>query len=379
MPPLQLLIKPVSGRCNMRCGYCFYTDEADKRKEACRGVMSGETLEKVVEKALDYADHVCTFTFQGGEPVLAGLTFYEKVIALQKKYNRKQTAVQNAIQTNGYALDKDWCRFLAGNHFLVGLSLDGIRATHDACRKSAAGEDTFFRVLDSAKMLKEAGAQFNILTVVNAVTAPKIRRIYEFYKKNGFSYQQYIACLDPVFEKPGGREYSLTPKRYGEFLTELFDLWDIDLRQGRQPYIRQFENYVAILLGKQPESCEQRGVCGIQHVVEADGEVYPCDFFSLDGYELGNLTECGFDEIAARREEIGFVKGSLNQDEQCRKCPYFALCRGGCNRHRIDATDAQGIAGKRNYFCEGYRMFFDHSMKRLSEIAREIAVRSDMR
>lgn len=376
MPPLQLLIKPASGLCNMRCRYCFYADIAGKRETASYGIMTDAVLEKVVEKALAYAEGSCTFTFQGGEPSLAGLSYFEKAIKLQEKYNVKNIRIQNAIQTNGTAMGiggrekcEEWCRFLAENHFLTGLSLDGIKATHDSYRKNMDGSDTFFQIMDMAAMFDRFEVEYNILTVVNAKTAAKIRKIYEFYRKCGFRYQQYIACLDPVFEKQGQQEYSLQPEVYGNFLKELFDLWYIDLQWGRQPYIRQFENYVAILMGKQPESCEQRGVCSIQHVVEADGSVYPCDFYVLDEYRLGNLRDCGFEEIAKRRKEIKFIENSLNHDEECRQCPYFALCRGGCARHRVENTDKDG---KRNYFCQAYRMFFAYSMDRLRDIAGKI-------
>ncbi|MFH7445038.1 anaerobic sulfatase maturase, partial [Pseudomonas syringae pv. tagetis] len=88
-------------------------------------------------------------------------------------------------------------------------------------------------------------------------TAPKIRRIYEQYRKLGFSRQQYIACLDPIGEKQGQQEYSLTPEAYGQYLIDLFELWELDYRKGQQPYIRQFENYIGILMGHAPESCEQ--------------------------------------------------------------------------------------------------------------------------
>ena len=143
--------------------------------------------------------------------------------------------------------------------------------------------------------------EFNVLMVVNGKTAPKIRRIYENFQKLGFSWQQYIACLDPISERQGQEEYSLSPEMYGRFLIELFELWDLDLRQGKQPYIRQFENYVGILLGQFPESCEQRGVCSFQNIVEADGSVYPCDFYVLDEYRIGNLNEDSFETIHERR------------------------------------------------------------------------------
>lgn len=365
MPQIHVMIKPASGLCNMRCQYCFYADEMAKRNQASFGIMSKETLESVIREIFRFAQEQCTIAFQGGEPTLAGLDFYRQCVRLEKKYNTKNVKVSYAIQTNGYALDEEWYSFFAQNHFLVGLSIDGIKATHDAYRRDIHGNDTYFHTLEKASGLKQAGIDFNILTVVNGKTAPRIRKIYEKYRKLGFSWQQYIACLDPVWEESGHREYSLTPQAYGRFLIDLFELWDLDLRQGRQPYIRQFENYIGILMGYPPESCEQRGVCGYQNIVEADGSVYPCDFYVLDGYCLGNLRTDSFQTIEGRRRESGFVEKSINHTEKCRNCPYFMICRGGCRRHREQPGTERG----ENYFCESYRMFFDSCLPRMKEIA----------
>lgn len=365
MPPIFMMIKPASGQCNLRCKYCFYADEMNNRSKASYGMMSAETLECVVKRALEAAETQCTFAFQGGEPTLAGLDFYRKLINFEHQYNKKKVKITHSLQTNGCLLDKDWCSFLAQHQFLVGLSVDGIKATHDAYRRDAAGNDTYFSVLRAAELLKEAGVDFNILTVVNGKTAPKIRRIYEQYKKLGFGWQQYIACLDPIGKTPGEQEYSLTPKAYGQFLIDLFELWEIDVKRGQQPYIRQFENYIAILMGYPPESCEQTGVCSCQNVVEADGSVYPCDFYVLDEYRLGNLCEEGFEVITERGKNSGFVEKSLHHPPKCKSCPYYKLCRCGCRRHRQQADGSLG----ENEFCEAYRMFFDACFSRMREIA----------
>lgn len=365
MPAIHVMIKPASGLCNMRCKYCFYADEMENRSQASFGIMSEETLENVIRETLAFAQGECTIAFQGGEPTLAGLDYYRKCLELEKKYNAGHVRIFHALQTNGYVLDEAWCSFFAQNHFLIGLSVDGIRSTHDAYRRDAQGGDTYFHTLEAAKMMERAGVDFNILTVVNQKTAPKIRRIYENYKKLGFSWQQYIACLDPIREKQGQKEYSLTPKAYGQFLIELFELWDLDLKQGKQPYIRQFENDIGILMGRQPESCEQRGVCSFQNIVEADGSVYPCDFYALDEYKLGNLNRDSFETIHKRRLESGFVEKSCNHTAECKSCRHFGICRGGCRRHR----EQSGTLPGENYFCESYKMFFDACLPRMREIA----------
>lgn len=368
MPPIHVMLKPASGLCNMSCKYCFYADEMKKREQSSYGIMTLNTLENVIRETLAFAQGECTFAYQGGEPTLAGLEFFRKSIEFQKKYNVNQVTIQNALQTNGYALKEEWCSFFGQNQFLIGISIDGIKATHDCYRKGASGEDTYFQVLNAVKMLKMHNVEFNVLTVVNAKTAPKIRKIYEQYKKLGLSFQQYISCLDPIGEPPGSFTYSLTPKVYGQFLIDLFELWDIDLQQGRQPFIRQFENWIGILMGVMPEACEQRGFCNIQNIVEADGSVYPCDFYVLDSYRLGNLNVNSFSEIYEERERSKFLENSKNHDQECLQCKYFILCRGGCRRHREGMERSEG--GNRNAFCEGYKSFFDQYYDRMVEIAK---------
>ena len=369
MPPLQLLIKPASGSCNLRCKYCFYCDEMEKREVVNFGMMSEETLEAVVKKALDFADGFCGFAFQGGEPTLVGLPFFYKLLEFQARYNHKNVTITNSIQTNGTRLTPEWAQFLAKHHFLTGISLDGIKHTHDALRLGNDGKGTFGAVMEATRLLKEAGAEFNILTVVNRLTATKVDRIYNFYKKNGFDYLQFIACLDPLGEEPGSRDYSLTPQDYGQFLIRLFDLWYLDLQKGKQPYIRMFENYIALLLGQEPESCEQRGVCSIQFVTEADGSVYPCDFYVLDPYKMGNFREDTVEEMAKKGRESHFLDPSLTPALECRMCPYLFLCRGGCRRNRTELPNGElGL----NYFCPSYRAFFDACLPRMRQIASNL-------
>ncbi|MBS5065022.1 MAG: anaerobic sulfatase maturase [Hungatella hathewayi] len=370
MPPIHLLIKPSSGNCNMRCDYCFYYDITEHREQASYGFMSEETLEQVIKKALECAEGECSFSYQGGEPTLHGLAFFEKSLEFERKHNIHGVKINHALQTNGYRLNADWAKFLADNHFLVGVSLDGSKDTHNAYRRSVKGEETFFDIMKTIDILNEYQVEFNILTVVNRRTAGKVRKIYQFYKKNHLNYLQFIPCLDPLGEQQGSREYSLTAELYGEFLKDLFDLWYDDLLKGEQPYIRQFENYIAILMGHHPEACDQSGVCNYQYVVEADGEVYPCDFYVLDEYKLGNLNDCSIEDIDKKRHEIGFMEYSLTDHEACRQCRHFLVCRGGCRRHRL-LEEADG--NHRNVFCDSYLAFFDHAMPRMADIARRLS------
>lgn len=368
MPPLNLLIKPVSGSCNMACRYCFYADETEKRSVPLMGRMSPETMREIVDRAFAFADGECTFSFQGGEPSLAGLAFFQGLTDYVERHpNPKGIRARYTIQTNGYALDEPWVRWFAEHDVLVGVSLDGPKELHDRFRRDRDGEGTFHRVMAFIRLLEKHKVDYNVLTVVSAANARRGGQVYNFFKKQGFRYQQYIECLDPLGETPGGHDYSLTPERYEVFLKTVFDAWYQDMKAGRYVYNRYFENLMMILTGQTPESCSLRGSCLPQWVIEADGSVYPCDFYALDAWKLGNILENSFEELEAARQHSGFIEWSHRLPEDCRQCRWLPLCRNGCRRNREPVTaDRTG----KNVFCGAYRNFLEYAYPRLMEICQ---------
>lgn len=329
--------------------------------------MSDETIEAIVRRALEHATVRCSFGFQGGEPTLAGLDFFRRVVELQKKYNTRQIEIQNALQTNGVLLDDEWASFFAREKFLIGVSLDGYESLHNLHRKDAQGEGTFSRVMRGLEALKRNRVEFNILTVVTAQTARHAKEAYAFFLRNGLVYQQYIACLDPTGESGGAHSYSLTPELYAKFLKDLFDVWYQDRAQGKFVYNRYFENLAAILLGRPVESCDLNGTCSIQYAIEGDGSVYPCDFYMLDEYRIGNIHSDTLEEIDRNRDRIRFIQQSAVLPEQCKNCCWLRLCRGGCARNRRpDSLDQAGL----NVFCQSYQAFFPYMLPRMLELLR---------
>lgn len=217
MPPISVLMKPSSGMCNMKCDYCFYCDETQKRIQESYGFMSEQTLKNVIRKTMLRAEGAVSYAFQGGEPTLRGIDFFEKVVEFEKQYNKHGIRVNNALQTNGYLINEAWCEFFQKNHFLIGLSVDGTKEIHDSYRHTKDGKPTFDRIRHAAELMSHYGVEYNILTVVNQKVASNITEIYEFYKKQGWNYQQYIACLDPLEEAHGENEYALKPSSTENF------------------------------------------------------------------------------------------------------------------------------------------------------------------
>lgn len=366
MKTVNLLIKPASSQCNMRCRYCFYDDLSDIRTVKSYGIMSPLVAEQLIHSAFACASQgdTVTFAFQGGEPTLAGLPFFQHFLDVSRRCTPPGVQVNFSIQTNGYIVDDQWARFFAEHHFLVGLSVDGPREIHDRYRLNAAGKGTWQTVTRALHALQKQRAEVNLLCVVTRDCARRAQKVYHALKDLGVHHLQFIPCLDGLQDDRGDAEYSLTPEWYGKFLCNLFDAWYLDWKQGRYTSIRLFDDYVHLAIGEPPSSCAAAGQCGSYLVVEADGSFYPCDFFVLDEWCLGKLPDCTIE--AARQSELAqrFLSEGAQRPAACAQCPWVQLCRGGCKR------DWQQMGGQfQNYYCASFQQFFPYAASRLQEIA----------
>lgn len=348
MPPLSLMIKPASSLCNLSCEYCFYRDVAEHREHLGFGKMSEETAEILIKKALRYADGCnVAFAFQGGEPTLAGLDFFRYFTEKVREVNIKNSTIFYSLQTNGINLDKEWAQFFYENGFLVGLSLDG-DFDGNKFRKRPSGQNAFYKIITAAEILKKYNVDFNILTVLTGFCAENGERIYKFFRSKGYRYLQFIPCLRP-FGSDEKSELYMTSEQYADFLIRVFNLYVKDYVTGNYMSIRQFDNWVRVYLRQQPEQCGILGFCSHQFVSEANGNIYPCDFYCTDEYLLGNINETDFMTMEKSRIAVSFIKESLKVPEKCKKCNVYPLCRaGGCKR-TCESED----------YCTAYKKFFN--------------------
>jgi uncharacterized protein len=373
---ISLLIKPSSSNCNLACKYCFYYDVAANRDYESFGFMQASTMKSLIIKALDSATDHITFAFQGGEPTLIGLDYFKDFVATVNQHISTQT-IHYAIQTNGTLLTDEFCAFLHQNNFLVGLSLDGPKDMHDLNRIDAKKSGSFKSVDQAARLMAKHKVDFNILTVVTKNTVRHVQKIYRYFKSQGYQYLQFIPCISD-FNDSKLQAFNITPEEYGNFLVQLFDLWYQDIIKGEHISIRLFDNYVQMLLGMPPESCDMNGFCSVNPVIEADGSVYPCDFYVLDQWKLGNIKADSLESMISGALAHNFVSSGSKRAEECDSCTYYQLCRSGCRRHKEMFADTHAKSDQDlhdNYFCESYKIFFHHSSDKLKQIARFVRSR----
>ena len=367
MKHINLLIKPASSLCNLRCRYCFYEDEASNRTQRSMGIMSEETAQPLIRQVFEAVEPGAevSFAFQGGEPTVAGLGFFRRFTELVHGFCPDGVKVSYAIQTNGTLLNEEWAELLKKENFLVGLSLDGFRSTHDALRVDSQGSGTWKRVLNAKNILDRYAVDYNALCVVTKQCAKFPEKAYGGLKNLGFRYMQFIACLDPIGHERGQEAWSLLPEEYGEFLCRIFDLWYQDWSAGNYYSVRLFEDYVHILLGDGASTCATCGRCGAYLVIEADGSAYPCDFYVLDPWKIGNISEIPIAQLAQSEKSREFLAWGTQKPSECAACPYGAICNGGCKNDWYT-----GETGPHNYFCASFKKFLAYALPRLENVAR---------
>ena len=252
-PRFHAMVKPIGAICNLDCTYCYYLHKEQLLGSNSKFRISDEILETHIRQYIEAqrGDEV-VFSWQGGEPTLLGVEFFEKVVALEKKYQRPGQHIENDLQTNGTLLNDEWYAFLRKNKFLVGLSIDGPQELHDRYRVNKGGEPTFDKVFAAGLQLQKHGIPFNTLTVVNRVNAKKPLDVYRFLSRELRPRQlQFIPCVEPkVFHNiapqkwdpatlplqdspaahPGNpdsvvTDWSVDPDDWGYFLCKVWDDW----------------------------------------------------------------------------------------------------------------------------------------------------------
>ena len=353
MNPFTLLIKPAAGLCNLNCTYCFYKSASEGRENR---IMTNDTVDVLIQKIREYQPSALSVMFQGGEPTLAGIEYYRYFI--DRVQANLSVPVQYALQTNGLLIDEAYARLFQKHKFLIGLSLDGNKKTNDRYRKDKNGNGVLPQILNAAAILKKHQVDFNILSVIDDENAGEIVSTWNYFKKHGFDYLQFIPYVDE------GTGVCLSVDAYTAFLKQSFDLWYTDYRNGQYISVRHIDNYIGILLGRPPENCAMCGVCGSYYVVEANGDLYPCDFYCKEPYKLGSIFEA--EPFTTGETQRRFIAASEAIHPHCECCKYYVLCRGGCRRDRTDHNT-------KNRYCKAYYDFFEYAAARMLRVAKLLA------
>lgn len=425
--PFHVMAKPMGAVCNLECDYCYYLDKKELYPEGTDFRMDADTLETFIKQYIEaQPGPEVVFSWQGGEPTLRGIEFYQQAVQFQEAYASDDRRVVNILQTNGTRLNEEWCRFLSENEFMVGISMDGPRELHNRFRQTKTGGPTFDQVMNGLTLLQEYDIAYNVLCVVNAINSQYPLNVYEFFKEQGVQWLQFIPLVewgqddsgcgtatikqayankqmaelvdmgedaddDPVFlsdypwpNQPSSAEddiaavaqsartasvteRSVDSVAYGSFMCTIFDEWvrnDVG-----SVSVQLFDQTLRMAFGGEATLCVFRETCGEQVALEQNGDLYACDHFVERRHERGNIHEEHLAAMLGSKEQRAF--GQRKKDdlpERCHQCPVQRFCHGGClkDRHITAPNEDEGL----NYLCAGYQQFFIHTQPYLKLFRR---------
>ncbi len=372
VPPFHVMIKPRGPICNLDCSYCYYLSKEDLYPGSAFR-MSEEILKNFTR---DYirAQQVpeVVFSWQGGEPLLMGLDFFQKAVEFQQAYARPGTRISNTLQTNGTFITEEWCHFFRENAFLVGISLDGPADLHDVYRVDKGGKPSHAAVMKGLDLLKDHRVEYNILATVHAANVEHPLPVYRFFRDEvETSFIQFI----PIVQRDNRTGYqegtqvterSVTGSGYGRFLNAIFDEWVCN-DVGRV-FVQLFDVTLAGWVGRPMGLCIFDETCGRALALEHNGDLYACDHYVEPNHFVGNVRREPLPVLVTSEAQQAFgVAKKESLPGYCRSCDVKFLCNGGCPKNRILETP-EGEKGL-NWLCEGYKAFFNHTSGAMNYMA----------
>ncbi len=340
-------VKIVGDFCNLCCSYCR-NRESGKREVFT--VMKSEILEKLFNVMVANNQKKIQVCWHGGEPLLAGIDFFDRIIQLEKKFPEKVWI--NNVQTNATLISEEWAIFFAKNKFNIGVSIDGCQIAHDMERINAGGVGSYKKAIDGVKILRSKNINPGIICTITKRTTPFAKQsLISLIENNftGIAFNAFYNTIDTKFD-----QFGVDDESWFHFLKDIFDLW-IKL-ENPSIRIREIDQILAWLEGRVSNSCVFKGGCSKWLVINWNGFIYPCERLGRSSC-FGNVKNINcFDDILSIETFNNWVYKNNILPKSCQSCDIFKFCRNGCVSHRImDEIDNQHFI-----YCNSLRRFYKY-------------------
>jgi len=354
---MSFIVKTVSG-CNLACQYCY----SPHRRDDPLQVIPESVLVRVIEGTVELGISNVQFVWHGGEPLLAGLDFFEHVVALQQRYGQSWQCFDNVMQSNGTLVDEDWIAFFQKHKFGIGVSLDGDSEAHDCNRRLVTGGQTHQVVSEKFRLLRQHGCGGGVCAVVSRDSLGRAQDIVDYFVSKGVPEFDFLPCIGDL-ANPSSIRKAISADEYASFMVSAFDRWfELD---NPDVSVRFFTNIIAMLLGGTSDFCQFTPVkCRNYLAIDYTGDVYPCDnFIGEERWKLGSLLDNELTILLSGDRRREFLRKMDTLDPDCKKCQWLRVCWGGCTYHRY-MSDHE--LRRKSVFCKARKKIISHIAKSLS-------------
>jgi uncharacterized protein len=353
----QTLIVKVTNDCNYNCKYCLLEKNVPRKVTISKEIMS--SLFKQLEKNLDSKQ--LTVIWHGGEPLLAGLKFFETMIEEEAKYD---IAFTNEVQTNGSLITDEFADFFKNNKFNIGISIDGPQAINDLTRLDKRANSTFMKLMEKIRILREHGVPFGAMVTVSKRNCEHPQEIYDFFKSSEIPFQ-----FTPLYFSGSAKEdlasLSMSAEEYTNFKMRLGEIW---LNDSNPINISVFDEIFGSIFksANHTQMCASTPDCHKYFLaIGPTGQLYPCCLFQgHDEFSYGNISEIKLEDITNTAVWRRMSQRKEYIKKTCGNCAVYEYCHGGC---QFNAYSVSNSINSKDYYCYSYRQFIISMMKILEK------------
>lgn len=307
--------------CNLRCRHCA---------SAAAGARPHElTLEECLRLCEQFPPMlVQEVDFTGGEPLLKW--GWEKIAKRLHELGICTQIITNGILLGPEILSKIRDSGISG----VGVSLDGLEATHDSIR---GRQGLFKKVMAGIEETLKAGFRLSVITTINARNLPELPQVFELLCTAGVSYWQ----IQPMFQLGRARDSGDLALSIPDYLRlgDFVRRWEGRAkRAGMEMLPSDPYGYFTCFDSRQPpwRGCPAgRTSCGIT----SDGKIKGCLSLPQEFVE-GDLRQQDFWDIWFGEDAFPYTRrfSEKGLGSNCQGCDLASLCRGGCTAMSYGCT-----------------------------------------
>lgn len=347
------MLVPTLG-CPSNCEYCWSSEEDSE-------IMDVSIIGEVVEWLKNFRNEAVTFTFHGGEPLLAGYEFFKESLPLLAE-GLSDLKPAFAIQSNLWNLTPELAELFKEYEIPIGSSLDGPEELNDLQR----GAGYYKKTMHGYEIAKKHDLQVSFISTFTSYSIKYKEDIFNFFLNNGLNLKLHPAL--PSLRDANPEKWALSPEEYGELLIYLLDQY---LENIDRIELKNIDHLAKSVFIRRGVVCTFVDCMGDTFAVGPDGSIYPCyRFVGMPEYVMGNVKDHPSMEDLAQSDSWKLLHGFKDYvDSECKTCNYVKFCRGGCpyNALKINAKTGKAEINGVDPHCTAYKMIFKEITKRATK------------
>lgn len=286
------IILKVTEKCNLKCSYCYeHLFSSSYRLD----------MSEVISK-LDNTE-VTNLIYHGGEPLILGMNYYERIQELLKSHN---LIYKQSLQTNGLLLNSEWQDFLIENAISYSVSVDFAPEVRQQLN------------LKELEYISKKDPNAGVIVVIHKKNISKLIEIYKTLVDIGYSTISFNLIYSGYELTPTLSEYKTYYTKFYQYLTTLPEVKE-------RTFLYNCVNYLNLdnVIQCSPENCRYNWL-----TIRINGDIYPCERIPI---LLGNVKNVSkLNNIFETEKYEDYVNSTLGLQVKCLNCPARTTCRTGC-------------------------------------------------